>query len=149
MDGDVITISFDDICVDAELGTSATAAKILEALPFEGTVNTWGQEIYFTIPVTVQQGPDARAEVDIGEIAFWPMGRAFCIFFGPTPVSRDEKPRAYSPQTAHESASAANRADKSAGRFTHSEALEKPATDASKTPVMAILIPFIRFTDAE
>jgi hypothetical protein len=97
MDGNVINISFDDICVDAELGTSATAAKILEALPFEGTVNTWGQEIYFTIPVTVQQGPDARAEVDIGEIAFWPMGRAFCIFFGPTPVSRDEKPRAYSP----------------------------------------------------
>jgi hypothetical protein len=97
MDDNIISISIDDICLDAELGTSATAAKILEALPFEGTANTWGQEIYFTIPVTVQQGPDARAEVDIGEIAFWPMGRAFCIFFGPTPVSRDEKPRAYSP----------------------------------------------------
>jgi hypothetical protein len=96
MDDNIISISIDDICLDAELGTSATAAKILEALPFEGTANTWGQEIYFTIPVAMQQEPDARAEVEIGEIAFWPMGKAFCIFFGPTPVSRDEKPRAYS-----------------------------------------------------
>ncbi|MGA9539011.1 MAG: cyclophilin-like fold protein [Desulfobacterales bacterium] len=97
MDDNIITISVNDIRLEAELGTSATAVKILEALPFEGTVNTWGNEIYFTIPVTVQQEPDARAEVEIGEIAFWPMGKAFCIFFGPTPVSRDEKPRAYSP----------------------------------------------------
>ena len=97
MDDNIITISADGISIDAELGTSATAAKIFEALPFEGIANTWGQEIYFTIPVTMQQEPDARAEVDIGEIAFWPMGKAFCIFFGPTPVSRDEKPRAYSP----------------------------------------------------
>lgn len=97
MDDNIITISVNDIRLEAELGTSATAVKILEALPFEGTVNTWGNEIYFTIPVTVQQEPDARAEVEIGEIAFWPMGKAFCIFFGPTPVSRDDKPRAYSP----------------------------------------------------
>ncbi len=97
MDDNIITISADGISIDAELGTSATATKIFEALPFEGIVNTWGQEIYFTIPVTLQQEPDARAEVDIGEIAFWPMGKAFCIFFGPTPVSQDENPRAYSP----------------------------------------------------
>jgi hypothetical protein len=97
MDDNIIIISVNDIQVEAELGTSATAAKILEALPFESTVNTWGDEIYFTIPVAMQQEPDARAEVEIGELAFWPMGKAFCIFFGPTPVSRDEKPRAYSP----------------------------------------------------
>ena len=97
MDDNLIIISVNDIHVEAELGTSATAAKILEALPFESTVNTWGDEIYFTIPVAMQQEPDARAEVETGELAFWPMGKAFCIFFGPTPVSRDEKPRAYSP----------------------------------------------------
>ena len=97
MDDNIITISIDDLCVDAELGTSATAVKIFEALPFESTANTWGDEIYFTIPVAVQQEHDARAEVEIGELAYWPMGKAFCIFFGPTPVSRDEKPRAYSP----------------------------------------------------
>ena len=97
MDDNIITISVNDICLEAELGTNATAVKILEALPFESTVNTWGDEIYFTIPVTMQQESDARAEVEIGELAYWPMGKAFCIFFGPTPVSRDEKPRAYSP----------------------------------------------------
>jgi hypothetical protein len=97
MDDNIITISTDDICVDAELGTNTTAAKIHEALPFDSTVNTWGDEIYFTIPVTLQQEPDARVEVEIGELAYWPAGKAFCIFFGPTPVSRDEKPRAYSP----------------------------------------------------
>jgi uncharacterized protein len=97
MDDNIITISVNDILLEAELGTSATAVKILEALPFESIVNTWGDEIYFTIPVAVQQEPDARAEVEIGELAYWPMGKAFCIFFGPTPVSRDDKPRAYSP----------------------------------------------------
>jgi hypothetical protein len=97
MDHNVITISVNDIRLEAELGTSATAVKILEALPFESIVNTWGDEIYFTIPVAVQQEHDARAEVEIGELAYWPMGKAFCIFFGPTPVSRNDKPRAYSP----------------------------------------------------
>lgn len=97
MDDNIITISVNDILLEAELGTSATAVKIIEALPFESIVNTWGDEIYFTIPVAVQQEPDARAEVEIGELAYWPMGKAFCIFFGPTPVSRDDKPRAYSP----------------------------------------------------
>jgi uncharacterized protein len=97
MDDNIITISVNDIRLEAELGTSATAVEILQALPFESIVNTWGDEIYFTIPVAVQQEHDARAEVDIGELAYWPMGKAFCIFFGPTPVSRDDKPRAYSP----------------------------------------------------
>jgi hypothetical protein len=97
MGNNIITISVEDLTVDAELAPSATTIKILETLPFESTVNTWGDEIYFTIPVAMQQEPDARAEVEIGELAYWPMGKAFCIFFGPTPVSRDEKPRAYSP----------------------------------------------------
>ena len=97
MGNNIITISVEDLTVDAELVPSATTIKILETLPFESTVNTWGDEIYFTIPVAMQQEPDARAEVEIGELAYWPMGKAFCIFFGPTPVSRDEKPRAYSP----------------------------------------------------
>jgi hypothetical protein len=45
----------------------------------------------------MEREPDARADVDIGDLAYWPAGAAFCIFFGPTPVSRDAKPRAYSP----------------------------------------------------
>ena len=97
MGDNIITISVKDIKIDATLGNSATAIKILDALPLVGNVNTWGEEIYFSIPVHSEQEPEARADVEIGELAFWPVGKAFCIFFGPTPVSVDEKPRAYSP----------------------------------------------------
>ena len=62
-----------------------------------GTANVWGEEIYFKIPVTAKQEPDARAQVEVGELGYWPVGQAFCIFFGPTPASIDERPRAYSP----------------------------------------------------
>ena len=51
----------------------------------------------YEIPVVVKQEPDARAEVEVGELGYWPVGHAFCIFFGPTPASADERPRAYSP----------------------------------------------------
>nr|NIN63778.1 hypothetical protein [Anaerolineae bacterium] len=54
-------------------------------------------EIYFGIPVRAGEEPDARAEMEVGELAYWPPGNAFCIFFGPTPVSVDERPRAASP----------------------------------------------------
>ena len=49
------------------------------------------------IPVAVEAEEDARADVAVGELAYWPMGSAFCIFFGPTPVSTGTEPRAYSP----------------------------------------------------
>ena len=92
-----ITIAAGEISLEAELNDSPTAQQIWDALPITGSANTWGDEIYFEIPVTVRQAPDARAEVEVGELGYWPMGRAFCIFFGPTPVSTDERPRAYSP----------------------------------------------------
>jgi len=92
-----ITIAAGEISLEAELNDSSTAQQIWDALPVTGSANTWGDEIYFEIPVTVRQAPDARAEVEVGELGYWPMGRAFCIFFGPTPVSTDERPRAYSP----------------------------------------------------
>ena len=74
-----------------------TAGKILEALPFESTANVWGDEIYFDIPLSLDPEPDARADVAVGDLAYWPAGPAFCIFFGPTPVSTDDQPRAYGP----------------------------------------------------
>ena len=92
-----ITIAAGEISLEAELNDSSTAQQIWDALPVTGSANTWGDEIYFEIPVTARQAPDARAEVEVGELGYWPMGRAFCIFFGPTPVSTDERPRAYSP----------------------------------------------------
>ena len=92
-----ILISFEHKKFTATLNESPTAQAIWEQLPVEGQVTTWGDEIYFAISVDMPQEDDARAEVDVGELGYWPMGSAFCIFFGPTPVSTDEKPRAYSP----------------------------------------------------
>ena len=92
-----ITIKVGDISLQAELNDSPTAKQIWDVLPIDGQVNLWGDEIYFEIPVKVDQADDARAEVEVGELGYWPVGHAFCIFFGPTPVSTDERPRAYSP----------------------------------------------------
>ena len=94
---DKISISVENISVEAEMFDTPTAGKILEALPFEGAANVWGDEIYFDIPLSLDQEPDARADVEVGDLAYWPAGPAFCIFFGPTPVSTGDQPRAYSP----------------------------------------------------
>jgi uncharacterized protein len=92
-----IMITRGELSVTAELDDSATAAQIIEALPFEGRINTWGEEIYFEIPVSASLAADARADVEVGDVAYWPTGNALCVFFGPTPVSDSEKPRAASP----------------------------------------------------
>jgi hypothetical protein len=92
-----VTIIADPVTMEAELNDSPTAQAIWESLPIAGQANTWGDEIYFEIPVQAQQEPDARQDVEVGELGYWPVGSAFCIFFGPTPVSTGPKPRAYSP----------------------------------------------------
>jgi hypothetical protein len=92
-----IRIEAGEVSVEAVVDDTSTGRKIAEALPLEGTVNRWGEEIYFEIPVAAEAEEDARADVAVGELAYWPMGSAFCIFFGPTPVSTGTEPRAYSP----------------------------------------------------
>ena len=92
-----ITISAGNVSVPAELNDSPTARQIWQALPIEGSANRWGDEIYFEIPVVADQEPDARADVSVGDLGYWPPGKAFCIFFGRTPVSTGERPRAASP----------------------------------------------------
>lgn len=92
-----IKIKFDQQTFTAELSESPTAAAIWEQLPIENQVNTWGEEIYFEIPIEMPQEADAREILSVGELGYWPAGKAFCIFFGPTPISTDERPRAYSP----------------------------------------------------
>ena len=81
----------------ADLVASPTADAIWLALPIQGRANRWGDEIYFEIPVQRAAAPDARDVVQSGEIAYWPPGAAFCIFFGPTPASRGDEIRAASP----------------------------------------------------
>lgn len=92
-----ITIKFNSLSFKAELNDSPTSKAIWEQLPIESQVSTWGEEIYFEIPVEMPQEPDAQQIVSVGDLGYWPVGQAFCIFFGPTPVSTDERPRAYSP----------------------------------------------------
>ena len=89
-----ITIKFNSLSFKAELNDSPTSKAIWEQLPIESQVSTWGEEIYFEIPVEMPQEPDAQQIVSVGDLGYWPVGQAFCIFFGPTPVSTDERPRA-------------------------------------------------------
>jgi hypothetical protein len=85
------------VTLAAELNDSPTARAIVAALPIRGKGSRWGDEIYFRIPVSQMPSSDARAEVDVGELAYWPPGQAFCIFFGRTPASSSERPCAASP----------------------------------------------------
>ena len=91
-----IRIILKDAEVDATLDDSPTAAAIRAALPLQGNVSRWGDELYFSIPVTVEEASDARQDMAVGELGYWPVGAAFCIFWGPTPVSTGPLPRAYS-----------------------------------------------------
>jgi len=82
-----ITIKAGEIAARAALNESATAMAIWQALPIEGSAKTWGEEIYFRIPVSHDLEADAREVVELGDLAYWPQGEAFCIFFGATPIS--------------------------------------------------------------
>ena len=76
----------------AELNDSQTARKIAEALPITARASTWGDEIYFSIPV--ECAPEEPKEVvELGDLGYWPPGTAFCIFFGPTPASQGNEIR--------------------------------------------------------
>ena len=91
-----IKIKSGNIEINAELKNSETAKKIYTALPLTGMANRWGQEIYFSIPVYLEEEKDAKEVVEIGDIAYWPTGNCFCIFFGKTPASKKNEPRAAS-----------------------------------------------------
>ncbi len=92
-----IRFEFGTLTLDAELFDTPTAEAIAAALPINSSALTWGEEVYFEIPLQAALEADARAEVEVGELGYWPTGRALCIFFGPTPASRGSEPRAYSP----------------------------------------------------
>ena len=66
-----------------------TVRKILAALPIESMAKTWGEEIYFEIPVTIG-AENARETVSKGDLGYWPAGECFCIFFGKTPMTTSE-----------------------------------------------------------
>jgi hypothetical protein len=86
-----IRITVGEVALEADLNDTATAAKIGEALPIRTSFNTWGDEIYFSIPVDAELDDSAQEVVEIGDLGYWPPGSAFCIFFGLTPVSEPGK----------------------------------------------------------
>lgn len=94
--GQRIRIRTGDVELEAKLNDTKTAGSIAGALPIEAKVQRWGEEIYFEIPVSVEESPDARRDMEVGELAYRPPGNAFCIFFGRTPASTVEAPRAAS-----------------------------------------------------
>ena len=87
-----IRITAGTVSMEAALDDSATADAIWAALPLSIAGQTWGDEIYFGIPVKVEP-EKPRETVDMGDLAYWPPGSAFCIFFGPTPMSRGSEIR--------------------------------------------------------
>ena len=91
-----IRITAGSVEAEAELLDNQTARRIHDALPIEASANTWGDEIYFTIPVECDREEDARAEVEVGDLGYWLAGSGFCIFFGRTPMSSGDKPVAAS-----------------------------------------------------
>ena len=78
------------------LNETNTASRVLEILPISTTVNLWGDEIYFSIPVEAEP-ENAQETVNLGDIAYWPQGKAMCIFFGKTPISEGDEIRPISP----------------------------------------------------
>lgn len=78
--------------VDAELNDTQTAGAVWDALPIQGNGSTWGEEIYFRIPVDAEL-ENGQEVVDLGDLGYWPPGQAFCLFFGLTPASRGDEIR--------------------------------------------------------
>jgi hypothetical protein len=87
-----IRITAGPVALDAELNDSKSAAAIAAALPIEAKAETWGDEIYFDIGLALA-GDSAQEVVALGDLGYWPPGQAFCIFFGPTPMSRGDEIR--------------------------------------------------------
>lgn len=93
---DEIKISIGDIELSGEFKNTECAKKIKKVLPVKSDFNTWGNEFYFSIGLELELDQTAKEEVDVGTVGYWPDGKALAIFFGQTPASTGEKPRAAS-----------------------------------------------------
>ena len=91
-----IKIKLGEIEVEAELNDSSAAVQVWKALPIEAEVNTWGDEIYFSISVQAEL-EDGQSVVALGDLGYWSPGQAFCIFYGQTPMSTPDEIRPASP----------------------------------------------------
>lgn len=92
-----IQIKIGEKRIIAVLNESDSAKQFFQNLPLNFKMERWGDEYYGDCGVKIKRERDARTEMDVGEIALWPDGNALCIFFGPTPASTDQRPKAISP----------------------------------------------------
>ena len=91
-----ITVDGEELGASWTDENSETREAIADEFPLEGEAARWGEELYFDVPVEVA-AEETQTEVPVGAVAYWPAGPALCLFWGPTPASQDETPRAASP----------------------------------------------------
>jgi len=92
-----IRLTIDGVVLSAELRDTPTANAILEALPLKSSTQTWGDEVYFEVPVSAPLEDDAKDVVEPGEIAFWTQGNCIAIGYGRTPISQGDEIRLAAP----------------------------------------------------
>jgi hypothetical protein len=92
-----IHFEFDGLAFEADLLDTPTAKAVLAKLPYEARVMTWGEEVYFDVPIDAPREKDARAVVTPGEVAYWPEGPCIALGYGRTPISQGSETRLASP----------------------------------------------------